>query len=80
MAGITYQMANTTDGAKNAVKAAGQTIKLPAGYTTLHLLAASTGGDKEATFLVDGKLPSWRSATMPASAVKISAASASPAM
>ncbi len=55
VAGITYQMGDMTDGAKNAVKAAGQTIKLPAGYTTLHLLAASTGGDKEATFLVDGK-------------------------
>ena len=38
----------------NAIRCAGQTINLPAGYTTLKLLAASTNGDKQADFNVDG--------------------------
>ena len=54
-AGVTYTMGDMTDGANNAVKTAGQTVKLPSGYTALHILAASTGGDKEAAFLVDGE-------------------------
>ena len=55
VAGVTYTMGDMTDAANNAVKAAGQTVQLPSGYTTLRLLAASTGGDKEATFLVDDR-------------------------
>lgn len=54
-AGVTYTMGNSADGRKNAVRCNGQTITLNDGYDTLHILAASTGGDKEATFKVDGK-------------------------
>ncbi len=41
---------------KNALSCAGQTIALPRGnFSRLYLLAASTGGDAKATFLVDGR-------------------------
>lgn len=54
-AGVTYTMGDMTDGKDNAVSAAGQTITLPSGYTTLHLLAASTNGDQDAVFYVDNQ-------------------------
>ena len=54
-AGISYKMGDMTDGKMNAVKAAGQTITLPEGYSTLKLLAASTNGDKDAVFTVGDK-------------------------
>lgn len=54
-AGTAYNMGSMKDGAKNAVASAGQTISLPSGYTTLKILAASTGGDQSASFKVDGK-------------------------
>ena len=54
-AGIPYTTGSKKDGDKNAVRAAGQTIKLPAGYNTLKILAASTNGDKDAVFKVGGK-------------------------
>lgn len=54
-AGVTYTMGNSSDGRKNAVRCKGQTITLNNGYNTLHILAASTGGDKNATFKVDNK-------------------------
>ncbi|CZT55492.1 Endo-1,4-beta-xylanase A precursor [Eubacteriaceae bacterium CHKCI005] len=53
--GITYQMGSKEDGQNNAVAAKGQTITLPEGYNTLHLLAASTQGDKDVTFRVGDK-------------------------
>jgi len=54
-AGVTYKTGNKTDGSMNAVRAAGQTVSLPAGYTQLKLLAASVNGDKQADFIVDGR-------------------------
>jgi len=53
-AGVTYQTGSKEDGAMNAIRAEGQTIPLPAGYTALKLLAASVGGDKEADFQIAG--------------------------
>jgi len=53
-AGVLYQTGSKADGSLNAVRAAGQAIPLPAGYTGLKLLAASVGGDKTAQFAVDG--------------------------
>lgn len=54
-AGVSYKMGNTENGKNNAVKANGQTITLPQGYTTLKILAASLDGDKNAQFKVDSK-------------------------
>lgn len=54
-AGIAYKLGNTADGEMNAVKTSGQTISIPAGYSTLKILAASVGGDKTAVFNVGGK-------------------------
>ena len=50
--GIRFTLAPAEEA--NAVEANGQVIELPAGYRTLYLLAASRGGDKTVTFLVDG--------------------------
>ena len=54
VAGIDYALGNTADGENNAVKAAGQTITVPAGFNKVRLLAASVKGDKDATFKVGG--------------------------
>ena len=54
-AGVSYQTGDKTDGALNAVRAAGQTIPLPEGYPSLKLLAASVRGDKRADFQAGGK-------------------------
>ena len=54
-AGVSYQTGDRADGKMNAVRAAGQTIPLPEGCTTLHMLAASVGGDKQARFQAGGK-------------------------
>ncbi len=43
-AGVDFQLGATTDGAKNAVTAHGQTLNLPAGsFNRIHLLAAGDG-------------------------------------
>ena len=55
-AGVTYQTGDKADGVMNAVRSAGQVISLPAGYTQLKLLAASTNGDKQADFTIDGRV------------------------
>ncbi len=54
-AGVSYTMGPTADGQNNAVRSQGQKLTLDSGYDTLYILAASVAGDKEATFLVDGK-------------------------
>jgi len=54
-AGVPYRTGDKADGALNAVRAAGQTIPLTPGYTTLKLLAASVGGDKAVDFKIGGK-------------------------
>ena len=54
-AGVTYQTGNKSDSELNAIRTAGQTIPLPAGYTVLKLLAASVNGDKEVDFNIAGK-------------------------
>ena len=54
-AGIKYKTGGKPDGSMNAIRAAGQTIPLPAGYTQLKLLAASVNGDKEADFEIGGR-------------------------
>ncbi len=51
--GIEFQLAPAD--VENAVVCAGQTITLPEGYDKLYFLAASTNGDKTATFFVDAK-------------------------
>lgn len=51
--GISFKLAPATE--KNAVVSAGQVIELPEGYDKLYILAASTKGDKTATFYVDEK-------------------------
>ena len=54
-AGVPYQTGGKADGSLNAVRAAGQTIPLPEGYTALKLLMASVRGDKEADFRIGGR-------------------------
>jgi len=54
-AGIKYKTGGKSDGSMNAIRAAGQTIPLPAGYTGLKLLAASVNGDKEVDFTIGGR-------------------------
>ncbi|MCI8361137.1 MAG: carbohydrate-binding protein [Clostridiales bacterium] len=51
-AGVPYVTGSKQAGENNAVRAAGQTIQIPAGYNKLRLLAASTNGDKDAAFKV----------------------------
>lgn len=52
-AGVRFKLAQ---GASNALAARGQTLRLPAGnFKRLYLLAASAGGDRRATFRVDGR-------------------------
>jgi alpha-mannosidase len=53
---IQFKLAPAKTDAPNAVAAKGQTIKLPAGrYNRVYLLAASAGGDQNATFLIGSK-------------------------
>lgn len=42
--GIEYRLGSFTHGAKNALRAEGQTLNLPSGYSRVHLLAASIDG------------------------------------
>ena len=64
--GVLFQMGPTGEGQKNAVSAAGQSLSLPPGKERrVYLLAASSGGDVPAAFLVDGKpttlqIQSWQ--------------------
>jgi len=49
--GVQFDLAAAKTGTPNALVAHGQTIKLPAGkYNRVYVLAASTGGDQNATF------------------------------
>ena len=53
---VRFQLAPARTGTPNAVTAKGQTLNLPSGhYNRVYVLAASAGGDKKATFEVDGK-------------------------
>jgi len=54
-AGVPCRTGDKADGRMNAVRAAGQTISLPEGYTNLKLLAASVNGDKKADFRIGGE-------------------------
>ncbi|MFI5385818.1 MAG: glycoside hydrolase family 38 C-terminal domain-containing protein [Fimbriimonadales bacterium] len=65
--GILFRFGPTTDGAKNALSARGQTIALPVGshrqgadatFSRVYLLAASSNGDRTAQFKI-GKKPVW---------------------
>jgi alpha-mannosidase len=48
---VQFQLATAKTGTPNAIRAKGQTIKLPAGtYNRVYVLAASTEGDQKATF------------------------------
>ena len=51
--GVTFRLGEAD--AKCAVKCDGQTIDIPAGYSRIYLLAASTGVDTKATFKFNGK-------------------------
>jgi alpha-mannosidase len=51
--GVAFHLAPATEGKPNAVTGDGQTINLPEGnYSRLYLLAASYGGDQQATFQI----------------------------
>ncbi len=50
--GITFKLAPAMEGKPNAVVTRGQTLTLPAGYKRVYLLAASSDGDRKATFRV----------------------------
>lgn len=52
--GIEFETGPRTDGRNNAVACGGQEISIPAGYGQVYLLAASTAGDTEAEFKVNG--------------------------
>ena len=52
--GIQYSTGSKADAQNNAVRANGQTITLPSGYSNLKLLAVSTNGDKSAEFNIGG--------------------------
>jgi alpha-mannosidase len=52
---ISFKLGSTANGAKNAVTSKGQTISLPAGYSRVYLLAASSEGDIAAPFTLGGK-------------------------
>lgn len=60
---VNFRLGSTADGAKNALSARGQTIKLPAGYSRVYLLASATQ-DVNAQFKVGNKsttslVPAW---------------------
>jgi alpha-mannosidase len=53
---VHFQLASAKTGVPNAIIANGQTIDLPAGhYNRVYILAASSEGDQEATFLMENK-------------------------
>jgi alpha-mannosidase len=53
---VHFELAQAATGIPNAITAAGQTIKLPAGHANrVYLLAAATDGDQTATFAVGDK-------------------------
>jgi alpha-mannosidase len=61
--GINFKLGDTSDGAKNALAAKGQTIALPKGYDRVYVLAAATA-DTTPTFKVGSKsyaanVPAW---------------------
>lgn len=53
VAGVTYQLGSAADGKKNALVANGQILPLPNGYSRLHLLAASMGGNSNDVIQLD---------------------------
>jgi alpha-mannosidase len=53
--GVDFKLGATTDGAKNAVVAKGQTIRIPPGYTRVYLLAAAADGDRDVSFKIGEK-------------------------
>ena len=55
VADIQFQLGSTVDGAKNALSAKGQTIKLPAGFSKVYVLAASVG-DTKSNFQIGNRL------------------------
>jgi alpha-mannosidase len=57
--GVTFQFGPTTDGAKNALVARGQTLALPAGYNRVYLLASSADGDRPATLRIGDRTASF---------------------
>ena len=52
---VQFKLGPKADGMNNAVACAGQTIKIPAGYNKLYILAASSDRLNNATFKVNGK-------------------------
>ncbi|MBC8012188.1 MAG: chitobiase/beta-hexosaminidase C-terminal domain-containing protein, partial [Burkholderiales bacterium] len=57
--GVTFHFGPTTDGAKNALAARGQTLALPAGFKRVYLLAASADGDRPATLRIGDRTASF---------------------
>ena len=53
--GVAFKLAPAASGKPNAVACGGQVLPVPAGFTRLHLLAASSLGDVKATFKVGGR-------------------------
>jgi len=54
--GVTFRSGPQDPGRANVVACRGQRLELPAGaYDAVYLAAATVGGDRPATFLVDGK-------------------------
>lgn len=54
--GIVFGIGPRTDGAANALVPKGEVIRLPKGkFNRLYILAASSRGDRRATFLTDGR-------------------------
>lgn len=52
--GVKYNFGSSNENEKNAVECSGQTISIPEGFNSAHILATSINGDKEATFDVGG--------------------------
>jgi alpha-mannosidase len=50
--GIDFKMGPTADGQNNALACRGQTIKLPAGFDHVYLIAAASNGDTKGTFTI----------------------------
>jgi len=54
---VVFKMGSAADGQKNFTSCKGQVISLPEGkYNTVYILAASSNGDKDAVFEIDGKV------------------------
>jgi alpha-mannosidase len=52
---IPFRLGSTASGAKNALTSRGQTIPLPAGYTRVYVLAASSQGDVPSQFTLGNR-------------------------